>query len=47
VERDETDYAALFNSPQSGHVILGNLVNSTYTGVISGSAELEFYPSHR
>jgi hypothetical protein len=45
VERDETDYAALFSSPQTGHVILGNLVNSTYTGVISGSAQLEFYPS--
>jgi Peptide N-acetyl-beta-D-glucosaminyl asparaginase amidase A len=44
VERDETEYAALFTSPQTGHVILGNLVNSTYTGVISGSAELEFYP---
>ena len=42
VERDETEYAALFSSPQTGHVILGNLVNSTYTGVISGSAQLEF-----
>ena len=45
VERDETDYAALFSSPQTGHVILGNVVNSTYTGVISGSAQLEFYSS--
>jgi hypothetical protein len=45
VERDETDYAALFTSPQTGHVILGNVVNSTYTGVISGSAQLEFYSS--
>ena len=44
VERDVTDYSALFTSAQSGHVILGNLVNSTYTGVISGSAALEFYP---
>ena len=43
VERDETDYAALFSSGQTGHVILGNVVNSTYTGVISGSAQLEFY----
>jgi hypothetical protein len=43
VERDETDYSALFESPQSGQVILGNIVNSTYTGVISGSAALEFY----
>lgn len=45
VERDETDYAALFSSLQTGHVILGNIVNSTYTGIISGSAELEFYPA--
>jgi hypothetical protein len=45
VERDETDYSALFESPQSGQVILGNIVNSTYTGVISGSAALEFYPA--
>jgi hypothetical protein len=46
VERDETDYSALFESAQSGQVILGNIVNSTYTGVISGSATLEFYPSN-
>ena len=44
VERDVTDYSALFASPQSGSVILGNIVNSTYTGIISGSASLEFYP---
>ena len=45
VERDETDYSALFESSQSGQVILGNIVNSTFTGVISGSAALEFYPA--
>jgi len=45
VERDETDYSALFESPQSGQVILGNIVNSTFTGVISGSAKLELYPA--
>jgi hypothetical protein len=45
VERDVTDYSALFASPQSGSVILGNIVNSTYTGIISGSAVLEFYPA--
>jgi peptide N-acetyl-beta-D-glucosaminyl asparaginase amidase A len=44
VERDVTEYSSLFNTAQSGDVILGNLVNSTYTGVISGSAALEFYP---
>jgi len=32
VERDETDYAALFSSPETGHVILGNVVDSTYLG---------------
>lgn len=46
IERDETDYSALFESAQTGQVILGNVVNSTYTGVISGSAKLEFYPVH-
>jgi Peptide N-acetyl-beta-D-glucosaminyl asparaginase amidase A len=45
VERDVTDYNALFTNPQSGSVILGNIVNSTYTGIISGSAALEFYPA--
>jgi hypothetical protein len=46
VERDVTDYSALFKTAQSGDVILGNIVNSTFTGVISGSATLEFYPKH-
>lgn len=46
VERDVTDYSALFRTAQSGDVILGNLVNSRFTGVISGSAALEFYPNH-
>jgi len=46
VERDVTDYSPLFTNAQSGEVDLGNLVNSTYTGVISGSATLEFYPAH-
>jgi hypothetical protein len=45
IERDVTDYSALFASPQTGDVILGNVVNSTYTGIISGSAALEFYPA--
>jgi hypothetical protein len=45
IERDETDYSALFESPQTGQVILGNVVNSTFTGVISGSAKLELYPA--
>jgi hypothetical protein len=38
VERDLTDYSPLFKTAQSGDVNLGNLVNSTYTGIIHGSA---------
>ena len=43
-ERDLTDYSSLFVSAQTGTAILGNIVNSTYTGVIHGSVDLEFYP---
>src|SRR6516225_9683051 len=45
VERDLTDYANLFRQPGNGQAVLGNLVNSTYTGLISGSAKLLFYPA--
>jgi hypothetical protein len=45
VERDLTEYAALLETPQGCEVNLGNLVDSTYTGVITGSARLEFYPA--
>ena len=44
VTRDLTDYSSLFTTEQSGEVDLGNLVNSEYTGVISGTATLSFYP---
>ena len=44
VERDVTDVGALLASPQSGEAILGNVVDSTYTGRIFGSASLVFYP---
>jgi Peptide N-acetyl-beta-D-glucosaminyl asparaginase amidase A len=47
VERDLTDYAALFTTAQAGKAVLGNLVDGTYTGVISGSADLLFYPLER
>jgi hypothetical protein len=46
VERDLTDYTALFQTSQTGEVDLGNLVNSTYTGIIFGSASLQFYSAH-
>jgi Peptide N-acetyl-beta-D-glucosaminyl asparaginase amidase A len=44
IERDLTDYTALFNSTQTGRVDLGNLVNSTFTSTLFGTAELQFYP---
>ncbi len=45
VERDLTDYTALFRGPQAGAADLGNLVNATYTSVLHGSARLLFYPA--
>ena len=45
VERNLTDYSALFTSPQTGDVNLGNLVNSQFTSVLTGSATLQFYPT--
>jgi Peptide N-acetyl-beta-D-glucosaminyl asparaginase amidase A len=44
IERDLTDYSSIFTTAQTGTVDLGNTVNSTYTGVIFGSASLYFYP---
>lgn len=44
IERDLTDYTALFNTAQNGRVDLGNLVNSTFTSTLFGTAELQFYP---
>jgi hypothetical protein len=45
VERDVTDLSALFKSDQVGEANIGNIVNSTYTGIIYASAALEFYPA--
>ena len=45
VERDLTDYSALFRNAGQGQAILWNLVDGTYTGVIHGSARLLFYPA--
>jgi len=45
VERDVTDLSAIFKAPQTGQAIVYNVVNSTYTGIIYGSAALEFYPA--
>ncbi|MEO9091549.1 MAG: peptide-N4-asparagine amidase [Rhodanobacter sp.] len=45
VERDLTDYSALLRQAGNGQAVIGNVVNSTYTGVIHGSARLLFYPA--
>src|SRR4051812_24061139 len=44
IERDLTDYSALFNTTQNGRVDLGNLVNSTFTSTLFGTAQIQFYP---
>jgi hypothetical protein len=44
VQRDITDYSALLTQPQSGEADIYNIVNSTYTGIIYGTAKIEFYP---
>ena len=48
VERDLTDYSALFAHSHSGHATLGNFVGTsggvTYSGIIHGTAKLLFYP---
>ncbi len=40
-----TDLSALFRTAQSGQAIVYNIVNSTYTGIIYGTAKLLFYPA--
>lgn len=44
IESDLTDYSAIFYLAQQGTADIGNLVNSTYTGIIYASATLYFYP---
>jgi len=44
VQRDLTDYSSIFLTAQDGAVDLGNTVNSTYTGVLFGTATVDFYP---
>ncbi len=46
VERDLTDLSAILQSPSTGKIVLGNIVNGTYTGIITASAKLEFYPAN-
>ncbi len=44
IERDVTDYSALFGASQVGHADLANYVEGPYDGKITGSASLYFYP---
>ncbi|MGC1547784.1 MAG: peptide-N4-asparagine amidase [Rhodanobacter sp.] len=44
IERDVTDYGALFATNQTGHADLTNYVEGAYDGKITGSAALYFYP---
>ena len=43
-ERDLTDETALLRSAHAGEADLGNVVDSTYTGIETGTVVLQFYP---
>ena len=45
VERDVTDYAALFAAPRDGQALLTNYVDERYTGRVFWSGRLVFYPA--
>ena len=49
IERDLTDYRALFADAHGGQATLGNFVGNSggvdYTGIIYGTATLSFYPA--
>ena len=45
VERDVTEYAPVFAQASTGQASVYNVVNSQYTGIIYGTAELDFYPA--
>jgi Peptide N-acetyl-beta-D-glucosaminyl asparaginase amidase A len=54
IERDVTDYSALFATPQQGTIVLANCTtdcpppfNTTLNGVFTVNASLEFYPAQR
>jgi hypothetical protein len=46
VERDLTDYTALFTTPQTGFASLGNLIEPGLNSIIFGTFTLEFYPAN-
>jgi len=43
VEKDVTAYAPLFASPQPVEMMIGNVVNDTYTGIFDVRLQLQFY----
>jgi hypothetical protein len=45
VERDVSEYAPIFAQASTGQASVYNIVNSSYTGIIHGTAELDFYPA--
>ncbi|HET9819219.1 MAG TPA: peptide-N4-asparagine amidase, partial [Rhodanobacteraceae bacterium] len=45
VERDVTDLSVLLKAAHPGNAVLYNIYNSTYNGLITGNAELDFYPA--
>ena len=47
IERDVTDYSAVFKTAQVGHSDFVNYVEGPYDGQLSGSASLYFYPVPR
>ncbi len=44
VERDVSDYAAVFARPQTGEALLTNYVDARYTGQVFWTGRLIFYP---
>lgn len=47
VEKDVTDLAPLLADPQQVQAFIGNVVDSTYTGVIHVTVDLDFYTTGR
>lgn len=47
VEKDVTDLAPLLSGPEQVQAYIGNVVDSTYTGVIHVTVDLDFYTTGR
>jgi len=47
IERDLTEYGELLQAPSQGRAELGNLVNSTFTSSLWGTAQIAFYPQSK